>query len=126
MINVSYFFLSACNLKKKKKACKGRDVSLVRVTVSEISNFILKCKVLKLCGFLYFSLKMAEKQTEKDGQCVLPLSRIRTIMKSSPDVGSISHEALFLTGKATVIHVKIGQIRRSVHPNATQQCMLCS
>ncbi|XP_052722030.1 chromatin accessibility complex protein 1-like [Crassostrea angulata] len=49
---------------------------------------------------------MAEKQTEKDGQCVLPLSRIRTIMKSSPDVGSISHEALFLTGKATEMFVK--------------------
>ena len=27
-------------------------------------------------------------------------------MKSSPDVGSISHEALFLTGKATVNRVQ--------------------
>ncbi|XP_062600995.1 chromatin accessibility complex protein 1-like [Saccostrea cucullata] len=49
---------------------------------------------------------MAEKQTDKDGQCLLPMSRIRTIMKSSPDVGSISHEALFLTGKATEMFVK--------------------
>nr|XP_022288962.1 chromatin accessibility complex protein 1-like isoform X1 [Crassostrea virginica]XP_022288972.1 chromatin accessibility complex protein 1-like isoform X2 [Crassostrea virginica] len=54
----------------------------------------------------YFWLKMADKQIEKAGQCVLPLSRIRTIMKSSPDVGSISHEALFLTGKATEMFVK--------------------
>ncbi|XP_061183112.1 chromatin accessibility complex protein 1-like [Saccostrea echinata] len=53
---------------------------------------------------------MAEKQTGKDGHglslCLLPMSRIRTIMKSSPDVGSISHEALFLTGKATEMFVK--------------------
>lgn len=33
---------------------------------------------------------------------VLPLSRVKTIMKSSPDVSSISQEALFTTGKATV------------------------
>lgn len=98
LINVNHFF---CKHDVKKKVAKGYGFR---------NKFILKCKVLKLCGLLYFSLKMAEKQTEKDGQCVLPLSRIRTIMKSSPDVGSISHEALFLTGKATVIYVKFGQI----------------
>ena len=32
----------------------------------------------------------------------LPLSRVKTIMKSSPDVSSISQEALYTTGKATV------------------------
>ena len=62
--------------------------------------------VPQLCSMCYFLLKMADKQVEKAGQCVLPLSRIRTIMKSSPDVGSISHEALFLTGKATVNRVQ--------------------
>lgn len=34
---------------------------------------------------------------------LLPLSRVKTIMKSSPDVSSISQEALFTTGKATVM-----------------------
>ena len=34
--------------------------------------------------------------------CELPLSRVKTIMKSSPDVNCISQEALFLAGKATV------------------------
>lgn len=32
----------------------------------------------------------------------LPLSRIRVIMKSSPEVSSINQDALFLTAKATV------------------------
>lgn len=32
----------------------------------------------------------------------LPLSRIRVIMKSSPEVSSINQEALVLTAKATV------------------------
>ncbi|XP_060085935.1 chromatin accessibility complex protein 1-like [Ylistrum balloti] len=43
---------------------------------------------------------------DKDEKSSLPLSRIRTIMKSSPDVSSISHEALFLTGKATELFVQ--------------------
>ncbi|KAJ7398081.1 chromatin accessibility complex 1 [Pitangus sulphuratus] len=33
----------------------------------------------------------------------LPLSRIRVIMKSSPEVSSINQDALFLTAKATKI-----------------------
>uniref|UniRef100_A0A8C3LIQ4 Transcription factor CBF/NF-Y/archaeal histone domain-containing protein n=2 Tax=Phasianinae TaxID=9072 RepID=A0A8C3LIQ4_CHRPC len=32
----------------------------------------------------------------------LPLSRIRVIMKSSPEVSSINQDALFLTAKATI------------------------
>lgn len=32
----------------------------------------------------------------------LPLSRIRVIMKSSPEVSSINQDALFLTARATV------------------------
>ncbi|XP_064597750.1 chromatin accessibility complex protein 1-like [Liolophura sinensis] len=39
-------------------------------------------------------------------ESVLPLSRIKTIMKSSPDVSSISQEALFMTGKATEMFVQ--------------------
>ncbi|KAK3088823.1 hypothetical protein FSP39_024203 [Pinctada imbricata] len=48
---------------------------------------------------------MAERDENKV-QSVLPLSRIRTIMKSSPDTSSISNEALFLTGKATELFVQ--------------------
>jgi chromatin accessibility complex protein 1 len=40
--------------------------------------------------------------SEKADKSSLPLSRVRTIMKSSPDVAAISQEALYLTGKATV------------------------
>ncbi|GCC40456.1 hypothetical protein chiPu_0024005, partial [Chiloscyllium punctatum] len=32
----------------------------------------------------------------------LPLSRVKLIMKSCPDVSSINQDALFLTAKATV------------------------
>ncbi|XP_029447937.1 chromatin accessibility complex protein 1 [Rhinatrema bivittatum] len=36
----------------------------------------------------------------------LPLSRIKMIMKSSPDVSSINQDALFLTAKATELFVQ--------------------
>ncbi|XP_038616282.1 chromatin accessibility complex protein 1 [Tachyglossus aculeatus] len=36
----------------------------------------------------------------------LPLSRVRVIMKSSPDVSSINQEALVLTAKATELFVQ--------------------
>lgn len=39
----------------------------------------------------------------------LPLSRIRVIMKSSPEVSSINQEALVLTAKATVRRVLRGR-----------------
>uniref|UniRef100_A0A5F8GMN2 Chromatin accessibility complex subunit 1 n=1 Tax=Monodelphis domestica TaxID=13616 RepID=A0A5F8GMN2_MONDO len=38
----------------------------------------------------------------------LPLSRIRVIMKSSPEVSSINQEALVLTAKATHGGVELG------------------
>lgn len=41
---------------------------------------------------------MNEKQTKL---AILPLSRIKTIMKSSPEVGNISPDACFLITKAT-------------------------
>ncbi|KAK7091836.1 hypothetical protein V1264_009469 [Littorina saxatilis] len=44
---------------------------------------------------------MADKITS-----TLPLSRVKTIMKSSPDVSSISQEALFTTGKATELFIQ--------------------
>ena len=41
----------------------------------------------------------------------LPLSRIRVIMKSSPEVSSINQEALMLTAKATVRRGQYGEKR---------------
>lgn len=40
---------------------------------------------------------------DERGKCDLPISRVRTIMKSSPDVSNINQEALFLAAKATVL-----------------------
>lgn len=40
------------------------------------------------------------------GICQLPISRIKTIMKSSPDVSSIGQESLFLIAKATELFVQ--------------------
>lgn len=54
-------------------------------------------------------MKMSQNNPDKDDQTSgskktisLPLSRVRLIMKSSPDVSSINQDALFLTTKATV------------------------
>ena len=42
------------------------------------------------------------------GSSSLPLARVKTIMKSSPDVESVSQESLFLVTKATVSYIKLG------------------
>ena len=39
------------------------------------------------------------------GTTQLPISRIKTIMKSSPEVSAISNESLFLIVKATVYYL---------------------
>ncbi|ESP03398.1 hypothetical protein LOTGIDRAFT_237706 [Lottia gigantea] len=46
---------------------------------------------------------MADKERH---QFSLPLSRVKTIMKSSPDVTIISQEALQMTGKATELFIQ--------------------
>jgi len=40
------------------------------------------------------------------GTCALPIARIKTIMKSSPDVGNIGQDSLFLIAKATELFVE--------------------
>jgi chromatin accessibility complex protein 1 len=53
-------------------------------------------------------MKMSANTADKDNNVStnknisLPISRVRLIMKSSPDVSNINQEALFLTTKATV------------------------
>ncbi len=42
------------------------------------------------------------KARPNDGTLILPLARIKTIMKSSPDVENISSDALYHVTKATV------------------------
>lgn len=39
---------------------------------------------------------------KNDGSLILPLTRVKTIMKSSPDVESISSDALYYVTKAAV------------------------
>ncbi|XP_075873416.1 chromatin accessibility complex protein 1 [Nelusetta ayraudi] len=58
-------------------------------------------------------MKMSQKSSDKDDQTSaskksisLPISRVRLIMKSSPDVSSINQDALFLTTKATELFVQ--------------------
>ncbi|XP_042695670.1 chromatin accessibility complex protein 1 [Centrocercus urophasianus] len=51
--------------------------------------------------------KMATRLSGGENRLVsLPLSRIRVIMKSSPEVSSINQDALFLTAKATELFVQ--------------------
>lgn len=45
---------------------------------------------------------MEETTSSEDSQTVLPVSRIRTIMKSSPEVSNIGQDALLIMTKATV------------------------
>ncbi|TRZ02099.1 hypothetical protein DNTS_004793 [Danionella cerebrum] len=50
---------------------------------------------------------MEEKVDQANNKTVsLPLSRVRLIMKSSPDVSSINQDALYLTAKATEFFVQ--------------------
>ncbi|XP_030301087.1 chromatin accessibility complex protein 1 isoform X2 [Calypte anna] len=50
---------------------------------------------------------MAARLSSGENRLVsLPLSRIRVIMKSSPEVSSINQDALFLTAKATELFVQ--------------------
>ncbi|XP_061598450.1 chromatin accessibility complex protein 1 [Cololabis saira] len=56
---------------------------------------------------------MSQNNLNKDDQTSaakkgisLPISRVRLIMKSSPDVSSINQDALFLTTKATELFVQ--------------------
>ncbi|CAD5114448.1 DgyrCDS3578 [Dimorphilus gyrociliatus] len=49
---------------------------------------------------------MDETKLPNLGVSLFPLSRIRLIMKSSPDVSSISSDSLFLIGKATELFVE--------------------
>ncbi|XP_068584681.1 chromatin accessibility complex protein 1 [Cebidichthys violaceus] len=58
-------------------------------------------------------MKMSQNTPDKDDQSStnkknisLPISRVRLIMKSSPDVSSINQDALFLTTKATELFVQ--------------------
>ncbi|XP_053189810.1 chromatin accessibility complex protein 1 [Scomber japonicus] len=56
-------------------------------------------------------MKMSQNNPEKDDQTnkktiSLPISRVRLIMKSSPDVSSINQDAIFLTTKATELFVQ--------------------
>ncbi|KAF6737832.1 Chromatin accessibility complex protein 1 [Oryzias melastigma] len=52
------------------------------------------------------SPEKADPSSEAKKTISLPISRVRLIMKSSPDVSSINQDALFLTTKATELFVQ--------------------
>ncbi|CAK6949415.1 chromatin accessibility complex protein 1 [Scomber scombrus] len=65
----------------------------------------------RLSGAVCLLMKMSQNNPEKDDQTnkktiSLPISRVRLIMKSSPDVSSINQDAIFLTTKATELFVQ--------------------
>ncbi|XP_074656804.1 chromatin accessibility complex protein 1-like [Tubulanus polymorphus] len=50
--------------------------------------------------------KSPTKPSIKPGGLLLPISRIRTIMKSSPDVTTISNDSLFLVTRAAELFIE--------------------
>ena len=46
---------------------------------------------------------ITHSQGEKEIQPIVPMSRVKTIMKSSPEVTNINSETLYIVCKATVI-----------------------
>ncbi|KAL7829563.1 hypothetical protein AOLI_G00304480 [Acnodon oligacanthus] len=74
------------------------------------------------CTKLQFFGKMSETNVESkveraahNKSVSLPMSRVKLIMKSSPDVSCINQEALFLTTKATELFVQ--HLARSSYNN---------
>lgn len=51
----------------------------------------------------------------EESQTTLPISRVRTIMKSSPDVSNIGQDALLVMTKATVSFFDLSVIVPMVH-----------
>lgn len=51
---------------------------------------------------LYLEMEANKDKSAKSTGCLLPVTRIRTIMKSSPDVSNIGQESVFLIAKAAV------------------------
>ncbi|XP_073446489.1 chromatin accessibility complex protein 1 [Dendrobates tinctorius] len=55
---------------------------------------------------LLFTLPLADMAVNETRLVSLPLSRVRVIMKSSPDVSCINTDALLITAKATELFVR--------------------
>jgi len=56
------------------------------------------------------------------GTTLLPVSRVKTIMKSSPDVSTISNESLFLIVKATELFVE-ELSRKTLQQSGNKNCV---
>ena len=56
----------------------------------------------------------SSKHEKMDANPIIPMSRIKTIMKSSPEVTQVSADTLYMVCKATVI-IPISQIRYHSH-----------
>lgn len=63
-------------------------------------------------------MEVLEKKSLHSSDLVLPISRVRTIMKSSPDVENISQDALYVVTAATVgflSHNNLSKTNISLH-----------
>jgi len=63
-----------------------------------------------------------EKDSVNLGTTLLPVSRVKTIMKSSPEVSTISNESLFLVVKATELFVE-ELSRKTLQQSDTKHCV---
>ena len=63
-----------------------------------------------------------EKSQTQNKLLQLPLSRVKTIMKSSPDLGNVSQEALFLICRATELFVQ--HVATETYKNSTNKSSL--
>ncbi|KAJ8273343.1 hypothetical protein GJAV_G00100530 [Gymnothorax javanicus] len=59
-----------------------------------------------MSGSSMVNVKKVDTSTVNSKNTSLPMSRVKLIMKSSPDVSSITQDALFLTTKATELFVQ--------------------
>lgn len=76
------------------------------------------CTYILLSDILTSTIMAADSDI---GTCLLPLSRIKTIMKSSPEISAISQESLFGVAKATVsIFSRV--LYNAINGHARQSC----
>ena len=61
------------------------------------------------------SSKMAEKSPKGSTGCSLPLSRVKTIMKSSPEVSNIGQDSLFMIAKSAVSKSEENRLKWAVN-----------
>lgn len=99
--------LSLQSSRWRQSSCKLVCKSLLAQEKKKCVTDTVQNKCLAFCLLINMSQNTSDKDDQspsKQKNISLPISRVRLIMKSSPDVSNINQEALFLTTKATVSH----------------------